>query len=131
GWLELAYSLYDQDQFDNRLEATIGLDRRFANELYLVGQYYHRQGRLEGENDVNLATLYFEKPVADFHKIQMSSMYEFESESYLLEMQFDYSLTDSVIWQTGATYTETGSAQAGMLDTMSGDRIYTRIQVDF
>lgn len=131
GWLELTYSIYDQEQFENRLEATIGLDRRFANELYLVGQYYHRQGRLEAEDDINLATVYFDIPVADFHKFQMTSMYEFESDSYMIEAQFDYSLTDSVVWQTGATYSETESAQAGMLDNMGSDSLYTGIQVDF
>lgn len=131
GWLELAYSIYDQDQFASRLEATIGLDRRFSNGLYLVGQYYHRQGRLEAEDNLNLAMVNLDKTILDFHNIQLTTMYEFESDSYMAEVKFDYSLTDTVTWQSGLTYSKVGSAQGGLLATMGSDRIYTGIQVDF
>ena len=130
-WTEMTYSFYDDDQFDDRLEAALGADRRFGNDLYLVGQYYHRSGRIDAEDDIHLANIYFDKPVGDFHEIEMTTLYEFETETYFLEPQFNYSLADSTVLEIGATYADSDGDQTGMLDSLAEERIYTRLKVDF
>jgi hypothetical protein len=130
-WTELTYSFYNDNQFDDRLEAAVGADRRFSNDLYLVGQYYHREGRIDSEEDVNLINIYFDKPVGAYHEIEVTSLYEFETETYMIEPQFNYSLANSTVLEIGATYLENSNKGAGLTSFLSDDKVYTRLRVDF
>ncbi|AGB40576.1 hypothetical protein Halha_0602 [Halobacteroides halobius DSM 5150] len=131
-WSEVAYSMYEDDQFDNRIQATLGADYKFENNLYLVGQVYYQQGRLDSEADIKAFNVHFDKPVFTFHTIEANAIYEAESETYLIEPQFTYSLANSTELQIGGTYKESNSdSQSSLISNLGDDRIYTRLKVEF
>ena len=129
-WVEMSYSFYKDDQFNNRLEVAAGLDRNLDNDIYLMGQFYHQQNRQDGENDVNLVTVYLDRPVGDFHQMEVTAMYELASDTYLFEPRFNYSLADSTVWKTGLTLSESGE-QTGLFGSLAEKRVFTGVQVDF
>lgn len=113
-WAEASYSIYDQQQFDNQLKAVVGFDRRMGNNIYILGQYYYQQGRIEQEEDLKLLNLHLNRPLLQFHEIEMNILYNISQESYSLMPSFKYSLTDSTSLNFTVTYTDNEKAW-GML----------------
>jgi hypothetical protein len=132
-WTEMAYSQYKDDQYDNALETAIGADYKFDNDLYLVGQGYYKEGRTGNEAEVKAINLYTSKPVLDFHEIEVTTLYDIESETYLIEPQFNYSLANSVELQLGGTLVDSqgDGASSGLVSTLGQDRVYTRLNIEF
>ena len=137
-WTEVAYSMYPEDTDwsteDNpgRIEAAAGVDYKFENDLYLVGQTYYQEGRLDSEPDIKAVNLHFEQPVFDFHEIKMNAIYEVESETYMVEPQFDYSLADATVLQLGGTYLESEEENSSdLISSLGNDRVYARLKVEF
>jgi len=132
-WAETTYSDYQDEQFKNIIEAAVGIDYKFDNNLYLVGQGYYKEGRTESEPRVKAANFYVSKPIFDFHEIEITTLYDFESETSLIEPQFNYSLANSVELQLGGTYVDSAEkdTSSGLISALGQDRIYTRLNVEF
>jgi len=132
-WTEATYSDYQGEQYANTLEAAVGIDYKFDNDLYLVGQGYYKEGRTESEPKVKAANFYVSKPIFDFHEIEVTTLYDFESETSLIEPQFNYSLANSIELQLGGTYVDSAKkgTSRGLISALGQDRIYTRLNVEF
>ncbi|SDC01576.1 MULTISPECIES: hypothetical protein [unclassified Candidatus Frackibacter] len=132
-WAETTYSDYQDEQFKNVIETAVGIDYKFDNNLYLVGQGYYKEGRTESEPRVKAANFYVSKPIFDFHEIEVTTLYDFESETSLIEPQFNYSLANSVELQLGGTYVDSAEkdTSSGLISALGQDRIYTRLNVEF
>jgi hypothetical protein len=130
-WTELAYAIYQDEEFDNGLETTLGADYKWSNDLYLVLQAYYQQGRLSSENDTKVFNLHFDKPIFNFHQVEGNFIYEFETETIVLEPQFNYSLANSIELQIGGTYINSQNDDALIVATFGQDRVYTRLNIEF
>ncbi|ADL13197.1 hypothetical protein [Acetohalobium arabaticum] len=130
-WLETAYSDYDDSQYDDIFETAVGIDYKFDSDLYLVGQWYNKEGRLSSEPKINAFNFYASKPVWNFHELEFTALYDTESDAYLLEPQFNYSIDDSIELQVGATYAHNEDDAGGMVSALAQDRLYTRLNIEF
>ncbi|MCF7805911.1 MAG: hypothetical protein K9N46_16265 [Candidatus Marinimicrobia bacterium] len=131
-WVEGIQNRYTNDHLDNAFSVVGGADYRFANDLYLVGQGLYIQGRSEDEDDVTALMIHGTKTVFGFHGIELTGLYDLESESYFLQPQFNYSLGNAVALEFGGTLVHLNNAQYGSLfSEMIGDRVYGRLTVDF
>jgi hypothetical protein len=130
-WTELAYGSYDDKEFDSCLEGTIGFDYKFTNDLYLVGQAYYRGKRLENETELRMINFHLDKPVFKFHQIESNFKYEFETDTFIFEPQFNYSLTNSTELQVGGTYVDSNNEQNPIISSLGKDRVYTRLKIEF
>ncbi|MBM7623568.1 DUF1302 family protein [Sporohalobacter salinus] len=130
-WLETTYSDYEDSQYNDIAETAVGVDYKFDNDLYLVGQWYNKEGRSSSEPKINAFNFYASKPIWKFHELEFTSLYDTESEAYLLEPQLNYSIDESVELQLGATYAHNEDDAKGMISTLAQDRIYTRLNVEF
>lgn len=131
-WTEIAYSVYEDDQFDNRVKTAVGLDYNFENDLYLVGQTYYQQSRIDNKEEIKMVNIHADQPIFDFHEWEVTTFYEFESETFSFEPQFNYSLSNSTELQIGGTYVESDSKEdISIISSLSDDRIYARVEVEF
>ncbi len=131
-WLEGNHSRYYKDQFRNTTSVTGGMDYRFSNDLYIVGQGMYIQGRTEDEQGIRALMGYASKPVFGFHEMEIAGVYDFESESYFLQPQFNYSLGNAVHLDIGGTLVEIKQSEyAEMFSRIIGDRLYARLSIDF
>ena len=131
-WVELAYSQYQDEQFDNRLEIISGVDYKFNNNLYLIGQNYYKEGRSNLESDINLTVLHAEKPVFDFHDFEGDLKYESETKTLITELEFLYSLSNSTKLIFGGSYlTSDQDEDSLVVSNLGSDKLYTRLKIDF
>ncbi|MCK8825386.1 hypothetical protein [Fuchsiella alkaliacetigena] len=128
-WLETTYNHYDD--YDNGLEATFGGDYTSSNDLYFVAQGYYNEGRNEFEDDIRALNLHASKPVFTFHEVELTTLYDLESESYLIEPQFNYSVVDSVDLKVGGRIVENKLEAGGFGEFLGDDQFYARLQADF
>jgi len=103
-WSEIGYSFYEQEQFDNRLEATAGFDHSFPAEIDFSGEFYYQQGRFAGEKNTELLIMRAERPFRTFHEKRLNLLYDLASEQYLIRPELEFSLTDGVSVDLCAVY---------------------------
>ncbi|HKJ67698.1 MAG TPA: hypothetical protein VKA68_07055 [bacterium] len=131
-WLEGTRSQYYMDQFRSPLNIAGGMDYRFSNDLYIVGQGIYIQKRTQDEEGITAVMAYASKPVFGFHEIEIVGLYDFESDSYFLEPQFNYSLGNAIHLDIGGTLVEIKQSQyAEMFSRIIGERLYARLSIDF
>jgi len=131
-WVDGVHNWYRKDQFNKTTNLVLGADYRFANDLYLVGQGLYIQARSEGEKDIQAIMMYASYPVFGFHTVEVVGLYDFKSQSYFLQPQFDYSLGDAVSLDIGGTLVNIrDNPFAPIATSLFGDRWYARLSVDF
>jgi len=130
-WTETAYSIYEDNQFNNRLEAALGIDYKFSDDLYLVGQYYFKGGRLDNEDDIKILNFHADRPIFQFHQIECNINYELGTETFVVEPQFNYSLANAVELQIGGTYVDSDDEDDAVASKLGKDRVYTRLKIEF
>ncbi|AZO95943.1 hypothetical protein [Halocella sp. SP3-1] len=130
-WTECVYGIYKDNDFDNSLAGTFGVDYKFTNDLYLVGQLYYLESRIEKESDTKMFNFHFDKPVFNFHTIEGKVIYEFESETFVFEPQFTYSLAEAIELQIGGTFVERNNEDVSIAYDLGEDRFYSRLNIEF
>ncbi|SDC01506.1 MULTISPECIES: hypothetical protein [unclassified Candidatus Frackibacter] len=133
-WTEIVYGNYIDDQFDSIIEAAVGADYKFENNLYLVGQGYYKEGRTELEEEIKAINSYMIKPVFKFHQIELNILYDINNEAYLIEPQFNYSLTNAIQLQFGGSIVEIGRDDNGtgiVSNLCQEDKIFIQSKVNF
>lgn len=131
-WVELSYSQYQDKQFDNRLEIVSGIDYKFNNNLYLIGQNYYKEGRSNLEQDINLTVFHAEKPVFNFHDFEGDIKYESETKTFIAELEFLYSLSNSTKLIFGGSYLTSDKDENSLIvSNLGGDKLYTKLQINF
>lgn len=131
-WIDGTRGWYRNDQFHTTIDLAAGADYRFANNLYLMGQGLYIQARTEGEKDIQAVMLYGSLPVFGFHQVEMVGLYDFNSQSYFFQPQFNYSLGDAVSLDLGGTVVNIqDNPFAPIASQLFGNRLYARLRVDF
>ena len=131
-WAEGVHNFYRPGYLDNSNSIVFGADYKFSNNLYLVGQGLYFQGRSDSEKNINAVMFHASKPALSFHEFELTMLYEFESDSYFIQPQFNYSLSNAVELQFGGTLHDLQGIQYAQLSSMLiRERLYARISVDF
>lgn len=131
-WLEGVHNWYQPKYMNETNNFVFGADYRFSNDLYIVGQGLYFESRAEGEDEIKAVMIHGRKPVFGFHEIEITGLYEMESESYFIQPQFKYSLSNAISLQIGGTVIQMQNIQyAELISTIIADRIFARLSVDF
>ena len=131
-WLELVQNQYHKDQFNDNLSIVAGADYKFSSDLYLVMQGMVIEARDATLDDVQALMLHLTRPVFNFHEIELTGMYDFQNDSYLVQPQLNFSFADAVTLGFGGTLLDmSGHPYRPLMTELIADRIYTRLSVDF
>ncbi len=131
-WAEVVYVTYDQKVYDNIMEGSIGAEYKFGNDINLIGQIYYRENRVINEPNMKMFTVKADGPVGEFHKWDLSTIYDFEGESLIFIPEFKYSLADSIWLNIGCMVKkDLDSAEKSNFSDMIKENVYTKISIDF
>ncbi|MFW6287260.1 MAG: hypothetical protein ACOC2J_00745 [bacterium] len=131
-WAEVVIINYNEDFYNNILEGSIGAEYKFESDVNLMGQYYFRENRVKQEPEIKTLTMKVDGPLLDFHRWDISAIYDVKGEALVIKPEFQYSLADSVWLNIGCVSIQnlnddSESKYANMIE----ENIYTRISVDF
>jgi hypothetical protein len=127
-WTECSYSKFEKDNYKNYLAATIGADYKFDNDLYLVAQFSYLENRSNYEKQSEIFNLHFEKPVFNFHQLEALIIYELESETFVCEPQFTYSISEGLDLEIGIRYVDSKHSGLKQIYDFGEDRIYCQLE---
>jgi len=99
---EFVFSDYQDFWLDNTNELIIGMDYKFENNLYLLGQYYYQELPLMQAEANQLLVLRAEKPFAYFHNWEINLISDLKSGMSLLRPKLIFSLNEGFDLETGA-----------------------------
>ena len=99
---EYVYSDYQDQRLGNTNEFIIGMDYKFENNLYLLGQYYYQE-LLPAQSDANqLFILRVERPFAYFHNWEINLISDLKKGMFLVRPKFIFSLKEGLDLESGA-----------------------------
>jgi len=101
-WLEAAYTVPEQG--DEYYSSVIGADYKFENGFYLEGQLIYQKDKFLNENVIIQQGL--EKEFARIHNFKLGSLYNLDTEGYMIKPQFEFSLDDNLILNLSYTESE-------------------------
>jgi len=99
---EIVYNNFESEFFNDGLEAVIGFDYKFENNLYLLGQYYYQDNLLENMDKTKIISLHADRPFWQFHSWEANLLYDLNSEMLVFRPKIIYSLTEGLEIETGA-----------------------------
>ena len=100
-WAETAYS--QNEDKEKTMEAVIGGDYTFKNNLYTVVQAYHRNYhdyQIEQE-DLNYLMVYNRLPIQQIHQCTSTAIYDLDNQEYLINPELKISLKNNLALDVG------------------------------
>lgn len=99
---EAVYSFYEAENLNDGLEFVGGLDYKFNNNLYLLGQYYFQRALLAEAEDRELISIHADMPFWQFHSWELNLLYDLNSNLTVLRPKLIYSLAEALELEAGA-----------------------------
>ncbi len=99
---EFVYSDYQARILENTNEIIIGMDYKFGNNLYLLGQYYYQQLPLVQLDSNHLIILKAERSFASFHNWELNLISDLKNGMSLVRPKLIFSLKEGLNLETGA-----------------------------
>lgn len=123
-WAEGAYT--EPDIGDSYYQIATGGEYTFGNDLYCMGQLYHRNYPDVKENYLMAVLRY---PFRDIHTFQLGMAYETENEIFIAFPEVTLSLSDAASLVVTAFFLD-GDLEEAFLSEMK-DRIFVKIEYNF
>ncbi|RCW62395.1 DUF1302 family protein [Halanaerobium sp. ST460_2HS_T2] len=99
---EFVSSDYQNARLENTNELIIGLDYKFENNLYLLGQYYYQELPSAQSETNQLLILRAERPFAYFHNWELNLITDLKKGMSLVRPRVIFSLKEGLDLETGA-----------------------------
>lgn len=99
---EFVYSDYQDQRLENTNELIIGMDYKFENNLYLLGQYYYQELPSAQSETNQLLILRAERPFAYFHNWEINLITDLKKGMSLVRPRVIFSLKEGLDLETGA-----------------------------
>ena len=129
-WLDLNYSIYDEDKYKNGGFYVIGHDWKFNNGLYVTNQFTLSQAMQEGGKDIFSYNFLAEYPILNKHELNSIFVYDIENNGAYIEPQFNYHISKSSELQFGFSWL-IAENEDDLVAHYGQDRIYSRLKVNF
>lgn len=123
-WAEGAYT--DPKIGNSYYQIAAGGEYTFGNDLYFMGQYYHRNYPDAKEHYLMSVLRY---PFRNIHTLQFGMAYETENEIFIFYPEVTLSLADAVSLVLSAIFIE-GNLEGTFLSQMK-DRIFLKVEYSF
>ena len=127
---EFVYSDYQDSWLENTCELIIGLDYKFENNLYLLGQYYYHQLPLNQLDSNHLIMLRAEKPFAYFHNWELNLISDLQEGMTLIRPKLIFSLKEGLDLETGAVI-KVNPQKESSLNQLNQELIYLSLSKYF
>jgi len=127
---EFVFSDYRADNLENTNELIIGIDYKFENNLYLLGQYYYQQLPLTQLEENQLLMLRAEKPFAAFHNWEVNLLSDLKTGMTVLRPKINFSLQQGLDLETGAVI-KLDEKQRSRLNQLNQEMIYVSLSKYF
>jgi len=99
---EYVYSAYQDSWLDNTNELIIGMDYKFENNLYLLGQYYYQELPPNQSKANQLLMLRAEKLFGYFHNWEMNLITDLREGMSIVRPKVIFSLSEGLDLESGA-----------------------------
>ncbi len=99
---EYVYSDYRDLGLENTQELIIGMDYKFENNLYLLGQYYYQELPQSQAEANQLLILRAERPFAYFHNWEVNLITDLKEAMFLIRPKLIFSLNEGLDLEAGA-----------------------------
>jgi len=131
-WAEVVLIDYQEENYDNIVESSVGAEYKFENDLKFTGQLYYRARRVEEEATIKMMTVKADGPVGQFHKWDISTIYDISGGTLLIKPEIQYSLANSIYLNFGfVSIYELDEESESQLRNMIEENIYTKISIKF
>ncbi|MFN2340513.1 MAG: DUF1302 family protein [Halanaerobium sp.] len=127
---EFVYSDYQDSWLKNTNELIIGIDYKFENNLYLLGQYYYQQLPLVQLDRSHLMMLRIERPFASFHNWELNLISDLKEGMSLIRPKVKFSLSEGLDLETGAVI-KLNQQRQSRLDQLNQELIYLSLSKYF
>ncbi len=114
-WAEGAYFIPGTGE--EYLSMVVGADYKFANNFYLEGQLIYQENQFNMEN--KLIQTAVERPFAGIHNFRLASVYNLDTEGYMIKPEVEFSLADATLLTASYQYNEGELLQGGMINNDS------------
>ncbi|CCU79688.1 hypothetical protein HSACCH_01520 [Halanaerobium saccharolyticum subsp. saccharolyticum DSM 6643] len=127
---EFVYSDYQNNGLENTNEIIIGMDYKFENNLYLLGQYYYQE-LAPAQASVNKLLIFrVEKPFAYFHNWELNLISDLKSGMSLVRPKLIFSLKEGLDLETGAVI-KLNQKRESSLNQLNQELIYLSLSKYF
>ena len=127
---EFVYSDYQDSRLDNTNELIIGMDYKFENNLYLLGQYYYQELPPAQVEANQLLVLRAERPFQIFHSWELNLISDLKNGMYLIRPKVIFSLKESLDLETGAVI-KVNQKRESSLNNLNRELIYISLSKYF
>ncbi|RAK11740.1 hypothetical protein C8C77_10150 [Halanaerobium saccharolyticum] len=127
---EVVYSDYQDSRLENTNEIIIGLDYKFENNLYLLGQYYYQQLPPVQAKANQLLILRAEKPFGYFHNWELNLISDLKKGMSVVRPSLIFSLNEGLDLETGAVL-KLNQKKESSLNQLSQELLYLSLSKYF
>jgi len=120
---ELVYSDFENEKLENTAEFVLGMDYKFENNLYLVGQYYFQELPLAGLEANKLLLIHADKPFMYFHSWELNLLYDLDHNMSLIRPKIIYSIKRNLDIELGAVV-KVNEKRKSSLNSFSSELTY-------
>jgi|GEM_PF-1761636 len=120
---EYVYSDYQGLKLKDTNELIIGMDYKFENNLYLLGQYYYQELPPAQTEANQMLILRAEKPFAYFHNWEINLITDLKEAMFLIRPKLIFSLTEGLDLEAGAVV-KFNQKRESSLDRLNRELIY-------
>ncbi|MEC9490991.1 MAG: DUF1302 family protein [Halanaerobiales bacterium] len=127
---EFVYSDYQNSRLKNTNELIIGLDYKFENNLYLLGQYYYQELAPVQSEANQLLILRAEKPFGYFHNWELNLISDLKKGMSVVRPEIIFSLNEGLDLETGAVI-KLNQKRKSRLNQLNQELIYLSLSKYF
>ncbi len=127
---EFVYSDYQKSGLENTNELIIGMDYKFENNLYLLGQYYYQELSSAQVEANQLLILRAEKPFRNFHNWELNLISDLKNGMSLVRPKLIFSLKEGLDLESGAVI-KINQKKESSLNQLNQELIYLSLSKYF
>jgi len=127
---EFVYSDYQVSWLENTNELIIGMDYKFKNNLYLLGQYYYQELPLTQAEANQLLILRAERPFAYFHNWEINLISDLKEGMSIIRPKFIFSLNEGLELEAGAVF-KVNQKRESSLNQLNQELVYLSLSKYF
>lgn len=130
-WSEAAISVNEDDE--KTLEAIVGGDYTFENNLYTVAQYYHRNYFDDEKESGNYVMIHGQMPFRQIHQWNATVIYDLGQQAYLINPEVNLSMMNNLKLDLGTLHVSDLSegGNNSLLSSLGEKKTYVNLSYGF
>lgn len=127
---ETVYSSYQNKNLNDGIEFVSGLNYKFNNNLYLLGQFYFQKALFNNMENSKIISIHADKPFRQFHSWEMNLLYDLNTDLTVFRPKMIFSLAEALELEAGAVI-KINEDQKSQLNQINEELIYLGVNSYF